>query len=172
MNTTEYFDIVDQNGEVIGTALRSKCHGNPALIHRTVHIVVFHPDGRILLQKRNEDKDIQPGKWDTAVGGHIDSGENHETAVVRELAEELGVSANFADLKFLMDTKIRNEVESENVRVFSLIHPGPFNFQIEEIQEVKFWDTCELRKTIDETPDIFTPNLIEEFKQLKELKLL
>lgn len=164
----EYFDIVDEKGEIIGKALRSECHGNPDLIHRTVHVVVFHPDGRMLLQKRNEDKDIQPGKWDTAVGGHIDSGEDHETAVVRELEEELGVTANFADLKFLMDDRIRNEIESENVRIFSLTHPGPFNFQKEEISEVKFWEICELRKAIAETPEIFTPNLIQEFKKLAE----
>lgn len=168
----EYFDIVNDNGNVVGQALRSECHGNPSLIHRTVHVVVFHPDGRMLLQKRNQDKDIQPGKWDTAVGGHIDSGEDHETAVIRELAEELGVAANFADLKYLMDTEIRNEVESENVRVFSLVHPGPFNFQQEEISEVKFWRICELRQAIEETPDIFTPNLIKEFFQLSDLKLL
>jgi isopentenyldiphosphate isomerase len=162
----EYFDIIDGDGNIIGKALRSECHGNPELIHRTVHVVVFHPDGRMLLQKRNQDKDIQPGKWDTSVGGHIDSGENHETAVVRELAEELGVVANFADLKFLMDSEIRNEIESENVRIYSLIHPGPFDFQKEEISEVKFWKICELRKSIEETPEIFTPNLIEEIKQL------
>ena len=172
MNSDEYFDIIDENGKVIGKALRSECHGNPALIHRTVHIVVFHPDGRILLQKRNLDKDIQPGKWDTSVGGHIDSGENHETAVVRELSEELGISANFADLKFRMDTEIRNNIESENVRVFSLINPGPFDFQVEEIQDVKFWTICELRKEIEEQPEIFTPNLIEEIKQLDALTLL
>lgn len=168
----EYFDIVDESGKVVGCALRSECHGNPALIHRTVHVVVFHPDGRMLLQKRNQDKDIQPGKWDTAVGGHIDSGEDHETAVVRELAEELGVIAKFADLKYLMDSEIRNEVESENVRVFSLIHPGPFNFQLEEISEVKFWKIDELRQAITETPEIFTPNLIKEFKQLVERGVL
>ena len=176
----EYFDIVDDDGKIIGKALRSECHGNPALIHRTVHVVVFHPDGRMLLQKRNQDKDIQPGKWDTAVGGHVDSGEDYETAVIRELAEELGVVAELscsavpslclgsADLKFLMDTEIRNDVESENVRIYSLTHPGPFEFQKEEMSEVKFWKICELRTTIKETPEIFTPNLIEELKELEK----
>lgn len=168
----EYFDIVDDQGRVIGKALRSECHGNPDLVHRTVHVVVFHPDGRMLLQKRHEEKDIQPGKWDTAVGGHIDSGENHETAVLRELAEELGVVANFADLKFIMEDEIRNEVESENVTVFSLTHPGPFEFQQEEISEVKFWEITELRQAISSKPEIFTPNLIREFGKLKNLAII
>ena len=162
----EYFDIVDDNGRIIGRARRTECHGNPALIHRTVHVVVFHPDGRILLQKRKEDKDVQSGKWDTAVGGHIDSGEDCETAVIRELAEELGVTAQFADLEFLMEYPIRNKIESENVTVFALTHSGPFDFQQEEISEVRFWKIGELRKAIAETPEIFTPNLISELQNM------
>ena len=161
----EYFDIVDDDGNVIGCAPRHECHGNPDLVHRTVHVVVYHPDGRILLQKRNMDKDIQPGKWDTAVGGHLDAGENFEMAVQRELAEELGVTENI-ELKYLFDSKIRNDIESENTRVYSIVHPGPFNFQKEEIECVKFWEICELRKAIAENPDIFTPNVIVELKRL------
>ena len=47
----EYFDIYDEAGNRLGTAPRSECHGNPALIHCTVHIAVLHPeDGRLLLQ--------------------------------------------------------------------------------------------------------------------------
>ena len=44
------------------------------------------------MQKRPDWKDIQPGKWDTAVGGHIDLSENVETALKREVKEELGIT--------------------------------------------------------------------------------
>jgi isopentenyldiphosphate isomerase len=115
------------------------------------------------------DKDVQPGKWDTAVGGHLDAGETFETAVKRELAEELGVRGQ-VKLKHLFDSKIRNDIESENVRVYSITHPGPFDFQKEEIDEVKFWKICELRRKVDETPEIFTPNLIQELHQLEIIK--
>ena len=37
-------------------------------------------------------KDIQPGKWDTAVGGHVDYGESVEDALFRETREELGIT--------------------------------------------------------------------------------
>lgn len=164
----EYFDIIDESGSVIGKALRSDCHGNPSLIHRTVHVIVYHPDGRMLLQKRNQDKDIQPGKWDTAVGGHLDLGEDYSDAVIRELSEELGVFLKFEELKYVMSAKIRNEIESENVKVYSIVYSGPFNYQRDEIQEIKFWTICELRKGIKNTPEIFTPNFIQEFKELDE----
>lgn len=63
----ERFEVFDETGNPLGLAPRSACHGNPRLVHRTAHVVVTHPDGRLLLQKRAATKDIQPGKWDTAV---------------------------------------------------------------------------------------------------------
>lgn len=46
----ENFDIVDSNDRVIGTAPRSEIHAR-GLLHRAVHLWIFHPDGRLLLQK-------------------------------------------------------------------------------------------------------------------------
>ena len=45
--------------------------------------------GEIYLQRRPEWKDIQPGKWDTAVGGHVDYGETPEDALRREVREDV-----------------------------------------------------------------------------------
>ena len=73
----ELLDIYDASGARIGQASRRLCHGNPTLLHHTSHVIVIHPDrGHLLLQKRSLSKDIQPGKWDTAVGGHLDPGED------------------------------------------------------------------------------------------------
>jgi isopentenyldiphosphate isomerase len=164
MHNEEYFDIVDDNGKIIGKALRSECHGNSALIHRTVHAVIYHSDGRILLQKRSRNKDIQPDKWDTAVGGHLDSGEDYKTAIVREIKEEVGILVNFSELEYITDAKIRNRIESENIKIFKLVSNGPFKFQQEEISEIKFWKIDELCNAVKKTPDIFTPNLLTELK--------
>lgn len=162
----EIFDIYDEAGNCIGTAPRSECHGNPALIHRTVHVAVIDPaTGDLLLQKRRMDKDIQPGKWDTAVGGHLDAGETYETAARRELAEELGISGA-VELRHLFDSKIRNDVESEDVRIFGAEIAGGFSFQKSEIDDLRFFTAAgladpEMRKN-------FTPNLLSELEDLKK----
>lgn len=159
----EIFEIVDEDNNVIGTAKRSECHGNPSLIHRTAHVVVYHPNGRILLQKRTKTKDVQPGKWDTAVGGHLDPGENFEQGARREMNEELGIPID-VPLKHVFDSKIRNSIESENIRIFSTVFAGDFKLDPHEIEEIKFWEVNELRQAVQKTPNIFTPNLIEELK--------
>ena len=166
MIMAEFFDIYNEAGEHLGTAPRSECHGNPALIHCTAHVAVKHPGtGALLLQKRRMDKDIQPGKWDTAVGGHLDAGETFESAALRELAEELGVTEKVA-LTHLFDSKIRNDIESENVRIFGVELAGEFNFQKSEIDEVRFFNAAELADP--EFRRNCTPNLLIELDDLKK----
>ena len=97
--TKEVFDIVDEDDRIIGQATRDEVHGNPGLIHRVVHILVFNRSNDIYLQKRSKNKDVQPGKWDTSVGGHVDKDESYKDAAVREMEEELGIKG--VPLKFL-----------------------------------------------------------------------
>lgn len=155
----ELFDIVGEDGEVIGTAPRNECHGNPALVHRAAHVLVFNGRRQLLLQLRAMNKDIQPGKWDTSVGGHLAVGETYEQAAAREMAEELGVGG--VGLNYLYDYRLRNEVESENIRSFFVEYDGPVKYQAEEIDEVRFWDMDEIEGALG--TGIFTPNFEQEF---------
>ena len=75
---------MDKEGTVLGSATRGECHSGSLLLHPVVHLHVFNSRGDIYLQRRPSWKDIQPGKWDTAVGGHIDYGETPCEALHRE----------------------------------------------------------------------------------------
>ena len=86
------FPIVDEHGNIISAATRGECHNGSKLLHPVVHLHVFNSQGEIYLQKRPDWKDIQPGKWDTAVGGHVDLCESVEIALKREVQEELGIT--------------------------------------------------------------------------------
>ena len=165
----ELFEIYDEGGNRVGLAPRAACHGNPALIHRTAHVVVFDRRGRLLLQKRSPHKDIQPGKWDTAVGGHLAPGEDYRAAAEREMREELGVGP-VEPLRFLFTTKIRNAVESEEVGVFATGHDGPFQPDPQEISELRFWTPAEVLAAVGTGQ--FTPNLEAEVGLLASHGLL
>lgn len=162
----EFFDIYSPDGVRIGRAPRSQCHGNPALLHRSAQIFVYDSCGRMLLQKRSADKDIQPGRWDTSVGGHLRCGEDYHAAAVRELTEELGLPPEkIPPLEHLFDISIRNEIESEDVRVYRIVSDGPFSPQRSEIDEVRFFLPRELEDPVRRRN--FTPNLIRELELLK-----
>jgi isopentenyl-diphosphate delta-isomerase type 1 len=161
---TEYFEIVDEEDRVIGKAPRSRCHGDPSLIHRVAHVLVVDKQNRLLLQKRAADKDIQPGKWDTSVGGHLNIGEDYESAAYREMKEELGIEG--VELTFLYAYPLRNEIESENVRTYLCRHDGQINFDPVEITEVRHWTLDVIEGNLG--TEIFTPNFEQEFGYYKQ----
>lgn len=161
----EIFDIVNHDGKIVGKAPRRAVHGNPQLLHPVVHIHVFNKNGQLFLQKRAKNKDVQPDKWDTSVGGHVSSGESIETALAREAEEELGIkNAQFQPLyRYVM----KNNFESELVYTFRTKHNGPFKINKDEISYGRFWKIKEIKNNIGK--GIFTPNFEQEFELLEKV---
>ncbi|HKK01791.1 MAG TPA: NUDIX domain-containing protein [Desulfuromonadales bacterium] len=164
MGKVEVFEIVDENDRVIGQAPRSRCHGDPSLVHQVAHVLVFNGRGELLLQKRSLNKDIQPGRWDTSVGGHLDPGEDYLAAACREMNEELGVSG--IALTYLYASRIRNAIESENVATYLARYDGEIRFDPDEIDEIRFWKTDEIESALGR--GVFTPNFEEEWALFKD----
>ncbi len=166
MADNELFPTVDTDGRVTGSATRRECHSGSMLLHPVVHLHVFAPDGTLLLQKRSDDKDIQPGRWDTSVGGHVDYGESIATALRREAAEELGLTEFEAEA--LSPYVFQSSVERELVNTFvtTVEKDYPFVFQREEISEIAFWSHDEIKAAIGK--GILTPNFEQEYIRLLE----
>ncbi len=161
----EWFDILDTEGNIRGRAPRSVVHGNPDMLHAVVHVQILNSKGQLLLQKRADNKDVQPGKWDTAIGGHIHSGETVEHALHRESEEELGIS--MGKFKPLFRYVMRNNIESELVHSFLLEEEGPFFPDKAEISEIRFWSIDEIEQNLQ--TERFTPNFEQEFVLLMKL---
>lgn len=155
----EWFDIVDIEGNVRGKAPRNLCHSQKGLLHPVVHLHVLSSRDQLFLQKRSLEKQIQPGKWDTAVGGHVSSGESVEAALKREAEEELGLS----DFKPVPVGRYvwESDVESELVYMFVTRTDRPLRINSEEISEGKFWKIAKIREA--RSKGILTPNFELEF---------
>ena len=158
----EIFEIVDEAGRVIGTAPRHACHGNPALLHQSIHVFVFDRAGRLFLQRRSRHKDTQPGKWDTSVGGHMAPGETPEQSARRECGEELGFAP--AELRLVYRYIWRTDFESELVRAYVTEHEGPFHLDPDEIDEGRFFEPTEVTALI--ASGTTTPMFASEYPKL------
>ncbi len=165
----ELFELVNDKGETVGVAPRSQCHGNAAMAHRAVHVFIRNRARAIFLQKRAANKDVQPGRWDTSVGGHVVPGESYEEAAAREMEEELGIRLDdiggVAALEPLHTYFWRSGTETEYIRTFRVESEGPFTINRTEISEGRFWSESELRG--DVARGILTPNLEEELRRLR-----
>lgn len=157
-NSEEIFPIVDESGFTIGKATRGECHGGSKLLHPVVHLHVFNPAGDLYLQKRPDWKDIQPGKWDTAVGGHIDYDENVKDALEREAFEELGLKG-FTPVS-LGNYVFESDKEREFVNSFKTVIesvPSPSK----ELDGGRFWSREDILASLGK--GIFTPNFEKEY---------
>lgn len=155
----EWFDIVDAEGKVLGKAPRSLCHSRRDLLHPVVHLHVLDSKDRLFLQKRSLSKQIQPGKWDTAVGGHVASGEAIEAALKREAKEELGLE-NYKALPVARYVW-KSDVETELVFMFITRCDSVPQINADEISEGKFWKIGKVREA--RAKGILTPNFEFEF---------
>ena len=161
-NSQELFPIVDEAGQVIGSATRGECHSGSKLLHPVVHLHVFDSQNRLYLQQRPIWKDIQPGKWDTAVGGHVDLGEEIADALRREVREELGIE-DFTP-EFLLRYVFESERERELIHVFRTTYDGDI-CPTAELDGGRFWTLEEIREAIGK--GVLTPNFESEFLKLK-----
>ena len=124
---------------IIGKATRKEVHSGPGKLHPVVHLHLVNSKGEIYLQKRGLHKDTLPGKWDTAVGGHVDLGETIEQALMRETSEELNITG-LKPVSFMHYTW-ETSVESELVFSFTALYNAMPVINKSELANGRFW-TC------------------------------
>ena len=158
-NPNEIFPIVDENGNILGQVTRGHAHDGSKILHPVVHLHVFNSRGELYLQHRPAWKDIQPDKWDTAVGGHIDLGESVGDALKREVREELGITE--CTPESLGHYGFESNREKELVYGHRCIYDGPMSPSKNELSGGRFWAPEEISANIGK--GIFTPHFESEY---------
>lgn len=163
-SSSEWFPIVEPNGLVIGRSVREYCHSGAKPLHPVIHLHIIDRFSRIYLQKRAMHKDIQPGKWDTAVGGHISYGESLLEAVYREASEELGFT-EFNPIH-LRTYEFESSAERELVNVFAVVGTYELHPDHDEVDEGRWWELQDIDDALGK--GVFTPNFESEFQMIRK----
>ena len=137
----EIIDVVDRSNQVVGQKSRAYVHKH-GLLHRSVHGLLFNSDRQLFLQKRTRSKKVNPGLWESSVGGHLHTGEAYEEALVRETKEELNFIPE--DYRFLFELPSKPITGHEFIRVYEIRFNGEININQEEVCEGKWFCQAEL----------------------------
>ncbi|MFI3277804.1 MAG: NUDIX domain-containing protein [Rikenellaceae bacterium] len=157
-NAKEIFPLVNAQGEVVGSATRGECHAGSMLLHPVVHLHLFNSHGELYLQQRPAWKDIQPSRWDSGVGGHVDYGETTLEALLREAREELGVEEFTPE--YLTSYIFESSVEREYVNIFYTTYDKEVTPSA-ETDGGAFWSIQKIQESLNR--GVFTPNFESEF---------
>lgn len=165
--SSEWFPVVEPSGLVVGRAGRAYCHSGAKPLHPVVHLHIIDRHSRIYLQKRPMTKDIQPGKWDTAVGGHVSYGESIMEALFRESSEELGLM-EFNPIH-IETYEFESEIEKEMVNVFAAVGSYELHPDHEEVAEGRWWEVADIDAAMGK--GILTPNFESEYGMIRSALL-
>lgn len=160
--TEEYLDIVNDNDEVVGSALYEDVYKNMHT-HRIVHILIFNTNNELLLQMRSATKRAHPNHWSTSVGGHVRKGETYAQAAIREAEEELGITPTITE-KY-KDTFINSLGHKKFLTTFLSFDDGStFSIDPEEVERVEWKSLLEIKEMI-ERGEPFHPELVFLLKE-------
>lgn len=170
----ELFDVLNPDGTRSGVVSERGVVHREGSIHPVSHVWVIRmrEDGGydLLLQKRSREKDSFPGCYDISSAGHVEAGDDYLDTAVRELKEELGITASEEQLRYAgtCRTTYRGEfygspfLNCEYSNVYLYLEPvdmEALSLQESEVEEVRWMDAgCCLEGVRNGT----FPNCIEE----------
>ena len=161
----ELFDEIREDGSRTGVVKERGVVHEDGTLHATVHIWIVRPNDRsgydLLLQKRSDCKDSNPGCWDISSAGHIEAGHGRLESALRELKEELGIDACQEQLREAGTRRCGFESEfygrlfrdNELSTIYIYEEPveiGNMTLQESEVSEVEWMDFGECRKKVSE----------------------
>lgn len=151
----EYLDIVDENNQLTGKTEERNIIHEKGIWHREVAVWIMNEKGEILLQKRAATKKQEPNKW-ALCAGHIDAGESVESAIIREIEEELGIKVSIDELEFLKIYKKQSDLPN-NIKNYNFSYNyflktnwkiEDYKIRLEELSEIKYIPFAELENIV------------------------
>ncbi len=85
---------------------------------RGVHIILYTPSKKVVMQKRSKKLDYHPNEIELSVGGGVKAGETTEQAVLREVREETGIRLVRKDLKYIGKKKFSRWYKSDGHKYY------------------------------------------------------
>ena len=163
--------LVDENDSAIGSASKVSAHYQAGLLHRAFSVLMFDREGRLLLQKRADDKVTFPGVWANSCCSHPLSSDTEselidasgvKRAAIRKLHQELGISPDELSLndfhfvtKMMYSARMNADwIEREIDHILVIQADVDIKINQNEVSEIKWVSKQELHQILAGDIDI------------------
>jgi len=164
----EIWDVYDADRRRTGKTIIRQAAWGFEKYHLIVHVCIFHPDGRMLIQKRAHEKKAWADLWDVSAGGSALAGEDSYQAAEREVMEELGLSLNLRDIRPHLSINYERGFD-DFYTVIQDVDLSRLVLQRSEVADVRWASLTEVRKM--EKEHMFVPyfsGLIDLMWQIRD----
>jgi len=154
---SEEIVLVNEKDKIIGARDKFKVHLDGDL-HRAFSILVFNPNGELLIQKRNLNKYHSGGLWSNTCCSHQRCNEPLNKSIHRRLKEEMGFDCNLKEIfSFKYYIKFKNNlIENELDHVFIGFFEGEPIGNKKEVAEFKWISLKNLRTDMVINPNLYS----------------
>jgi isopentenyl-diphosphate delta-isomerase len=162
--------LLDNDGNVCGSADKSTVHTHSTPLHLAFSCHVFDAHGRVLVTRRALSKKTWPGVWTNSFCGHPQPGESQEEAIARRAMVELGITVG--ELKLVLpDFRYRavdasGIVENEVCPVYRAVTSDAVTANSDEVSEWEWVVPASLTAAASAAPYAFSPWLVWQLEQL------
>lgn len=150
----ELVDLYDENRVPLGKTAERYGKKAPGEYRTVVHVCLFGTDGRLLIQRRTEQKHIWPGRWDVSIGGGVDAGETSRQGAEREFREELGCPLDLSGIRPSVTVNFAGGFDDYYI-VKRDLDITRLSLQREEVAEVRWVTREEALELLEQ--DVFIP---------------
>lgn len=150
--------LVDEENNVLGYVGKLEAH-KKALLHRAISVIIFNTKGEQLVQQRALNKYHFAGIWSNTCCSHPRKDETFKHAAERRLFEEVGIKTPLKE-EFHFIYKAHDEksglTEWEYDTVFTGVFNDSFEFNKDEVADVRWMKTEDLEKDIEQNPEQYS----------------
>lgn len=158
LNSERFVEVVDDDNRPFAVLSKDLVH-RQLLKHRSVQVLIFNPEKKIYLQKRNKNKRFFPGRWDVSARTHPIVGESSYDSVMRVLHDELQLEVDNPQVVRKLPACV--ETGFEYVTIYA-IHRNTQTIvpNSNEVSEGYYFSREELTCLVTEFRELLTPNLV------------
>lgn len=150
--------VVDENDVVIGSKERKELTTDD--IARKSVLWVTNSVGQVLLTQRSPKKDKGAGLWSAAAAGTVDEGEDYLSNIIKEAAEEIGLTVIPEKLVVRDKVRVKNFETNHFAQWYTYSvdkDSSEFTLQPDEVADIKWMEPSEVSEFLARYPEQCVP---------------